>query len=154
MDKQATKPEEQKLIDQRTTYLLIPSGEVEDRICRAWIEKAYGDNFRAQVVSAIPIVRLTDQNHLLVVARKKIRPITRRQQGPGGMPEDYPIAIEELTQEVSQRGPLRVADYWLEATEVGGSVDQTRLIVALNQISQPFCVRYRADEGLLRLFYL
>jgi hypothetical protein len=143
---------EQKLIDKRTTFLLVPNSEVEDRICRAYLEAKYGDNLKALIVSAIPVQRLTDQHAVIVVARKKTKPITVRQQGPDGMPQDYPIPMETVIQDVTERGPLMVEKFWLPDAELGGVVDQTALIVALNQIAQPFCVRFRADEGLIRLF--
>lgn len=153
-DANKTQPKaEPRLVDLKSTYILIPDGEVEDRIARAWVEATYGDNIKAQVVTAVPLLRLRETDALLVAARKKLKPTTNRRDLPGRPPEDYQVPIEELMQEVTQRGPILIDKHWIEGGAIGGKVDQTSLIVALNQISQPFCVRYRADEGLVRLFY-
>lgn len=149
----ASQKPEPRLVDLETTYVLIPDGEVETRIAHAWIEKQYGDNFKAQVVTAMPLVRLRPGDALLIVARKKLASITRKRESASMAPEWYPVDIEELMLDVRERGPLRIEDHYIKGGVIGGQVDTTSLIVAINQLASPFCVRHRADEGLIRLFY-
>lgn len=144
---------EPRLVDLETTYVLIPDGEVESRICHAFIEKKYGENIKAQVVTAVPLVRLRPGDALLIVARSKLTPITRKRESATMAPEWYPVELDELINDVRERPPLRVDDFWIRGGVIGGQVDTTALIVAINQLTSPFYVRHRADEGLIRLFY-
>lgn len=143
-----------RLVDKRTTFLLIPNAEHEDRIGRAYIESVYGDDIVARVVQAIPLARLTDESHVIVIARRRIKPVFNRQPDATGMPQEYPIAIEELIQEVKEREPIAIANHWLEDHEMGGKLNTQTFFETLNRAAQPFCVRHRGDEGLIRLFYL
>lgn len=148
-----TRPPE-RLVDKRNTYLFIPNSEHEDRIGRFYLEQMYGEDLQARIVQAIPVARLTDESTVIVVARKKIKPVYRRQPDAQGMPQEYPVAIEELAQDIQERPPIYVRDYWLEDLELGGKLDMRSFLETLNKAAQPFCVRHRNDEGLLRLFYL
>lgn len=147
-------PPQARLIDKRTTYMLIPNSEHEDRIGRFYLEQKYGEEILARIVQAIPVARLTDESHVIVVARKKVTAIFRRQPDATGMPQEYAIPIEELFLSCTEREPIAVKDYWLEDLEQGGKLDMRAFLETLNQRAQPFCVRHLATEGLLRLFYL
>lgn len=143
-----------RLHDKRTTFLLIPNSEHEDRIGRFYLEQMYGDDIKARVVNAIPVARLTDESHVIVVARTKITAVFRRQPDAQGMPQEYAITLEELIGGVKERDPIAVKNYWLDDMETGGKLNMPEFLETLNKRAQPFCVRHRADEGLLRLFFL
>ena len=149
-------PKKERLVDKRTTFLLLPNSEHEDRIGRHYIDQLYGElpETGARIVQAIPAQRLTDEHCIVVIARKRIRECFRRQPDATGMPQEYPVAIEELVLDVKEREPIAIKDYWLDDLETGGKLDMPRFMTALNKAAQPFCVRYRATEGKLRLFYL
>jgi len=152
---QADPPPAQKLpalLGQRTTYLLIPHDEHETRIARHWISNKYGEDFKAQVVRGVPLIRLTEQHTIIVIARRRIKAITRRQLGAGGMPEDFEIDLDELAVEVVEREPLKIATLWRDDNEeTGGSIDLENFWPALNKRSAPFHCQFRADEGIVRL---
>lgn len=154
---QKPKDERPRLVDQVMTYILMPNSMHEERIGRAWVEATYGRNLKAKIVTAIPLSRLTDQHTLMIVARERFKPVTRRQPDPSGMPHDYEVPIEELILDVAEREPVKVSQFWLSGAgvdDMGGRINQDALIEHLNKISGPFNVRYRADEGLIRLFFL
>lgn len=142
-----------RLVDSPMTQILIPNDPHEERICLAYLEATYGD-FKARVVKAIPLARLTDQHTVLVVARRKLKPITKRQPDPSGMPHDYPVDITELILDVTEREPIRIANHWQAAADTGGHVNVATFLELLGVISAPFCVRHRGDENVARLFFL
>jgi hypothetical protein len=149
------------LLNQRTTYLFIPYDEIDSKISMHFIEAKFGDSIRAQVVRAIPVQRLTEQHTIIVVARKLIKPVTRRVPGPDKMPEEYHVPIEELAfgaegqhgAGVIAHPPIRVAEHWREDehADMGGTLNEETLFPAINRVSAPFYVRHRSDEGLIRL---
>jgi hypothetical protein len=146
-------PAQSRLVDSPMTQILIPNDPHEQRICAAYLESKYGE-IKARVVQAIPLARLTDQHTVLVVARRKLKPITKRQPDPSGMPHEYPVAIEELIQDVTEREPIRIANHWQAAADTGGHVNVNSFLELLGIVSAPFCVRYRSDENVARLFFL
>jgi len=154
IEKPKDKPTEPRLVDQPMTYILMPNSLHEERIGRAYVEAKYGKDLRAKIVTAIPVARLTEQNTLLVVARERFKPVTRRQPDPSGYPHDYEVPIEELILDVVEREPVKVSKFWLAGDEMGGRLNMNDFIEHLNKISGPFNVRFRGDEGLIRLFFL
>jgi len=152
-EKPSSKAPEPRLIDSPMTQILIPNDPHEERISVAHLESKYGD-FKARVVKALPLARLTDQHTVLVVARRRRKPVTRRQPDASGMPHEYPIPIEELIQDVSEREPIVIAKHWQVAPDTGGHVNVNSFLELLGVISTPFCVRYRGDENVARLFFL
>ena len=143
----------QQLIGQRTTYVIVPNDEHEWRIVRHYIERKYGDDFRAQVVRAVPFLRLSEQHTIWPICRKRLRPITITKPGPGNVPESYPLTDDELAEDVLEREPLRVAQHWADDqfSDMGGVLRQDTFFEALNKRISPFHVQYRSDEGLLRI---
>lgn len=152
-EKPLIKAPEQRLVDSPMTQILIPNDPNEERICLAYLEAKYGE-LKGRVVKAIPLARLTDQHTVLVVARRKLKPISRRQPDQSGMPHEYPVAIEELIQDVTEREPIRIANHWQAAADTGGHVNANSFLELLGMISSPFCVRHRGDENVARLFFL
>ena len=143
----------QQLIGQRTTYILVPNDEHEWRIVRHYIATKYGDDFRAQVVRAVPFMRLTEMHTVWPICRKKLRPINIVKPGPGNVPESYPLTDDELAEDVVEREAVRVAGHWADDqhSDIGGVLRQDTFFEALNKRISPFHVQYRSDEGLLRI---
>lgn len=146
-------PTQPRLVDGAMTQILVPNDPHEERICLAYLESKYGA-IQARVVKALPLARLTDQHTVLVVARRKLKPIMRRQPDPSGMPHEYPVAIEELILDVAEREPIRIASHWQSAADTGGHVNVNSFLELLGVIASPFCVRHRGDENIARLFFL
>lgn len=152
------------LWQKRSTFLLIPNDIHEDRIARHYLEQMCGEDFvsgrnkdSARIVQAIPLARLTDDSHVIVIARRKFAPVVRRQPDATGMPQEYPIAIEELMAAIKERDPVAVGSCWLDDVETGGKINMPKFLEQLNDRAQPFAVRQRVvpDEGpQIFLFHL
>ena len=150
-EKKPAAPALRKLEDERTTYFLLPNDVHEMRIGRYYLSRKYGEEFKALIVSAIPVARLTQDHIVIPIVRKTLKPVSRNQPGPNGVPESYPVSDDELADGVTERGPVHVAKHWREGGEMGGFVAKDELREALNRCVGPFNVNLRDDEGLIRL---
>lgn len=127
------KTEAAKMLDE-FVYFVCPNDELDLRLARAYMRNL-GPDTRAKLVTELRPLRLTERHTVIVLYRA----------------ESY---APQPSLELSVGKPIRALDHWVIGNEEqDGQVNFASFMTAMGQTCLPAHIKYRDDEGILRLGY-
>lgn len=129
--------------DDSNVYVLLPSDDIEQQVCRQFWDEKYPTS-KAKVVSDLKLQRLTS-DHLLVALTRLPPERPKFQRLDGGnreaLPSQMPVRVTH---------PIKISEFW---TEEGGDgkLDYLAVVRALGQQVVPLRPAFRPDDLSVKL---
>jgi hypothetical protein len=137
-------------------YYLGVNDEHERRFVEAWLEKNR-PNTRAKYVTELRLARLTEQHTVRVLMRtgRKVSQALPMVKNEHGIKEIVQTDADKLAEEVSECASVHCRDFWVEDGSEGaeGELNTSRFLEAVGKTCIPACIKWRPDQGVLRLMW-
>lgn len=143
-----------------TTFFVAPNDPFEAKIAKAWVEKRFGAESKANKRVEVPIARLTPECHVITLVRRGQRtPATKRWKNPENDSYEFrQIPPEECIGEITPSEPIPMSKFYRDTAvdqfgETERELDRVAFLAELGSKAIPSGVFWNPDQKP-GIFYL